>query len=150
MLKRSLLVCLVVFVQTGCTFGALWALHTEKKTFEPIPGDVEERSVRPEKVLTKEDILRIWGQPKRMYTEEGRDIWIYNHDLAWRGIAPIIFFPIPLLIPAGMNEKGFEFDNDRLVVSWKESGAVGGGICIMIFLKLGFCRNARDLQQAAR
>jgi len=74
----------------------------------------------------------VLGKPKREYTEGSRDVWVYNHSVAWRGMVPVLIVPIPLMIPVGMNESFVAFENDRVFSFRNERGNVRGGMCLFL------------------
>ena len=72
---------------------------------------------------TKADLLRVWGAPKRTYSKDGKEYWVYNESIAWRGIVPtIVVIPIPLVLPVGHNETTVEFEGDVITSIWNEKG----------------------------
>lgn len=129
MLKKSILVCLVA-LQSACV-GGFGVFKTERGSYHPLGSKAEEQGVRLCS-STKADVLRLMGKPKREYTESSKNFLVYNSDVAWRGVVPWIIIPIPLMVPVGMNEVSFEFEDDRLLRFWRETGVVWGGMCFFL------------------
>ena len=80
------------------------------------------------------EFISLWGEPKTQETKDGREMLIYNENLAWRGLVVFALIPIPLLIPAGHNEISLEFDHDKLVQSTSEFANTGPGLICGIVL----------------
>ena len=76
----------------------------------------------------KADLLRVWGAPKGTYSRDGKEYWVYNESIAWRGIiAAIVVIPIPLVLPVGHNETTVELDGDVITSLWNERAIDRGG-----------------------
>jgi len=70
---------------------------------------------------TKADLLRLWGAPKRTYSKDGKEYWVYNESIAWRGIIPtFVVIPIPLVLPVGHNETTVELNGEVISTFWNE------------------------------
>jgi hypothetical protein len=126
MLNKSILACLIV-LQSACV-GGFAAFTTTKESYYA-PRGVEEPPVRGS---TKAEILLRLGKPKREYTEGSREFWVYNNDLALRGLIPVLIVPIPLVIPVGMNQSFVEFENDHVVGFTIEQAKAYGFVCVLI------------------
>jgi hypothetical protein len=71
----------------------------------------------PQKI-SKEDVLKQWGEPQKKVKEDGElERWIYENNLAWRGIILGIIVPIPLIIPTGHCNTSLIFKGDQLIES---------------------------------
>lgn len=127
MLKKMILVGFLLTL-IGCV-GIQPITSTAKREHGPPIGSKVGDLAYREGVSTKSDVLRTWGEPKRKYIEGDKEHWVYNRDLAWRGIVLWLVAPIPLLVPAGMNETTVQFDEEKVIKFWNEygddSGAVG-------------------------
>jgi hypothetical protein len=128
MLMKFLLACLIA-LQSACV-GGFGVFSTTTENYRPEKG-VEEIPVRPG-TSTRAEVLGVLGKPKREYTEGSRDVWVYNHSVAWRGMVPVLIVPIPLMIPVGMNESFVAFENDRVFSFRNERGNVRGGMCLFL------------------
>lgn len=62
----------------------------------------------------KSGILKILGKPAKIEFMNGKENWIYNDNLSFRGIVIGLIIPLPLIIPTGFNKTIFEFENDVL------------------------------------
>jgi len=139
-LRRHILVaCLVAISQSGC-FGAIW-FGNGKEGYSPSADHEYYGDAWAAGSSKKEDVLRVEGKPKREYVEEGNEVWIYNHDVAWRGFLLAFIFPVPLIFPAGMNEVSFTFRDDNLVLVTKEKAKPSGFGCMVIPYGTAFCHS---------
>jgi hypothetical protein len=89
----------------------------------------------------KEAVLRVYGNPKRESFKEGKEFWVYDHDVAWRGLLLVFVVPVPLMIPAGMNEVIFTFENDQLLYMEKEHAKPNGFFCQTVINTASPCIN---------
>jgi hypothetical protein len=145
MLRKSILVFLAA-LQSAC-IGGFGVFKTERGSYHPLGSKAEKQGVRLCS-STKADVVRLMGKPKREYTETSKDFLVYNLDVAWRGVVPWIIIPIPLIVPVGMNEISFEFENDRLLRFWREAGDVRGGLVFWFpFLPPVWAVDGRDLMK---
>jgi hypothetical protein len=141
-LEKFILVCLVA-LQSACV-GGFGVFKTERGSYHPLGSKAEEQGVRLCS-STKADVLRLMGKPKREYAERSKDFFVYNSDVAWRGVVPWFIIPIPLMVPVGMNEISFEFEDDRLLRFWRETGEVRGGMCFFLIKGCLPMLDGRDL-----
>lgn len=80
------------------------------------------------------------GAPDRKQTEGIYDIWRYNLDVAWRGIAVWLVLPVPLLAPVGMNDVVVRLEGDTVREAYYETSENTFVGCILI---LATCGNFR-------
>ncbi len=71
---------------------------------------------KPE-TLTADQLIEVWGQPDKKYSDNDFEIWRYNKSgLAWAGIMPVIvIIPIPLLVPTGKHYTNFKVQNNVIL-----------------------------------
>jgi len=133
-----LLACFVAISQSGCAVGAFW-FGNGKEGYSPLADHDYYGEAWAAGSSKKEDVLRVEGKPKREYVEEEKEVWVYNHDVAWRGLLLIAIIPVPLIIPAGMNEVSFTFKDNNLLHVTKEKAKATGFICEFVLVR--DCRN---------
>lgn len=57
-----------------------------------------------------------WGEPReKLALNDGRETWIYGHDLRWSGVMLYLLLPIPLLVPVGRETTSVDFENGQAV-----------------------------------
>lgn len=64
---------------------------------------------------TKDEVLRLWGEPDKIYLEDGIQVWKYNDGVNWIGICPIIGIPIPLILPIWQGKSEIYFDGNTAI-----------------------------------
>lgn len=60
----------------------------------------------------KDQIKKAYGKPDHIKVENGKEYWMYDSHLAFRGVLLGLVVPIPLLIPAGYDKTIFVFENE--------------------------------------
>lgn len=121
-MHKAILACLLA-IQSGCAGIQSVTTTAEQKNAPPIGQRIGEALNQPG-TSTKADVLRMWGSPKQRIPLGERELWVYDRDLAWRGVILWLFAPIPFLVPAGMNTTTVEFQRDTVVGFWNEHGNV--------------------------
>lgn len=106
------------------------------------PGNVEICSTEEVGKFDRDKIIKFWGNPKKIYQENGNEYLAYNSNLAWRGLVLIIIVvPIPLVAPVGYNEIIFELRNEKINRVFEEYGKSNIAAC-GLFPDTGFsCRS---------
>jgi len=102
----------------------------------------KERLVEPTtpRAISKEDLVKAWGQPDEKLVEHGRERWVYRDGLRWNGvfIFPGIIIPIPLVIPVGWNTFTIEFQEDMVsTIVTVVNEVKGGAACTFVLVHGG-------------
>jgi hypothetical protein len=62
---------------------------------------------------TKEKILDVWGKPDEVITvSKNEETWIYHRKL-WCGVMPLIFVPLPFMLPVCDGFERVEFRGNK-------------------------------------
>jgi hypothetical protein len=81
---------------------------------------------------TRQEVRSHWGEPDRVWDENGEERWRYQSGLAMRGAIPMLIVGIPLIAPVGGNHyefhflKGSERARNAIVSSNRMSGGYYG------------------------
>lgn len=86
------------------------------------------------KVLNKNDILALRGEPYKKVINENHEDWYYRRELAWGGIMPVVVLPIPipLLLPYGFRDTIITFENDEKTKEIDEYGRSPIAMCSLL------------------
>ncbi len=64
---------------------------------------------------TSSEIISLWGKPDKVFIKNNSEYWIYNREVAVRGILIwVIIIPIPLIIPNGYRTTTLVFDKETV------------------------------------
>jgi uncharacterized protein YceK len=67
-------------------------------------------------ISTKSEVLAIWGEPDKKWSEAGTEKWLYKQSsLSWAAVIPVIILPIPLGVPTGHNTTTLSFRAEKIV-----------------------------------
>ena len=134
MCKLMLVILSVSFVAltlSGC-IGLAVVVPDECKNETPFTGihDIYWKPPSPKKELafgmviqevptpkasTKAEFLNDWGNPDEIITaSENEETWIYNKTL-WCGLVPVLFVPVPLLLPVCNGFDRIEFQGQNAI-----------------------------------
>lgn len=81
-------------------------------------------------VSTQEEVLKLWGEPDKKWSQNGREKWLYYQEgLAWTMFMPIVVVPIPLGVPTGRNYATLEFDDQQIVSAVSKDRDGWYGMC---------------------
>jgi hypothetical protein len=70
----------------------------------------------PDKLQTKQSILKKYGNPVDIEKSDNKEIWHYDKELGWSGVVPVlVVVPLPFIFPSN-RETVFEFDGDKLLL----------------------------------
>ena len=137
MIKSIVVLILLVPLISCVGAGLITSVHVEeqfndKKWQCPSPNNVGVLyNCDPDaiNVVTVNKINNLWGKPVNQYTIGSRQHLVYNRDVSWRGFVLYIVFPIPLVVPTGLNETTLIFENNILVDATSERGVENNAIC---------------------
>jgi hypothetical protein len=66
--------------------------------------------------MSSSRLLEEWGEPdSRDECPDGSECWRYNGFVRWAGVVVIVFVPIPLVVPTGLEHVDFTVRDDRVV-----------------------------------
>jgi hypothetical protein len=77
---------------------------------------------------TEADVRALWGEPDSSSKEkDGVVVWRYDNGPNLVGVVPMIFLPIPIIVPIGSNYSEIYFKDGRAFkASFSEMAAAGG------------------------
>jgi hypothetical protein len=130
---RKLLLIVTTFVLSGCygigagTFGTSSFFEPATEDFGILQGkneigsrskmiedpDIKQKQKWPgwwvkDGPYTKEEILRLWGEPDQTYSEGSCEVLSYHDGVSWAGVfAFLVVIPVPLALPTGLYENKF-------------------------------------------
>jgi hypothetical protein len=82
----------------------------------------------------KAGVSRVHGKPDHIIQKNGKEYWVYNKDIAFRGFILGLVVPVPLVIPVGFNKTIFEFENDtRINTTYSVTQTSAAHMCILPF-----------------
>lgn len=68
------------------------------------------------KKVSVEDVVKVWGEPKKIKFKDGKFYLSYNRNIAFRGLLAVVtIVPIPILFPVGFNETTMIFKDNTLI-----------------------------------
>jgi hypothetical protein len=74
---------------------------------------------------SESDIVRLWGEPDGIATNDCCEVLSYNAGWSWSGVgAFVIVVPVPLLVPSGHYANRFYFKDGKCVGLVSEYGEV--------------------------
>jgi len=128
-------ICILAMLQSGCGF----MIARPKECDHEIPStdihDVfwaknphwfssQQRVLYP----PKEQFLKDWGEPDRIEAKsQGKETWVYERSL-WCGFIPVIFLPVPLMLPVCDGFDRVEFEGDSATKIHTRSTCIDGGV----------------------
>lgn len=64
---------------------------------------------------TSSEVISLWGEPDKVFIKNNSEYWIYNREVAVRGILIwVIIIPIPLIIPNGYRTTTLVFNKETV------------------------------------
>ncbi len=65
-------------------------------------------------IITKENVKKYWGEPEKIYTENGMENWLYTRH-RWVGVTIAVIIPVPLILPVGTDTATISFNGKEFV-----------------------------------
>ena len=132
-IKKILIASLLASVLTGCAgvmtvTGSKYTVSAETKPGARnniCPGAKVGEYEYCDKAPTMQAFKDTWGDPSSASKSGEKDVWKYNRDIALRGFVLGLGIPLPVLLPAGMNQEILTFDAGTLVERTTEHGEPG-------------------------
>ena len=82
------------------------------------------------KKISIEDVVKVWGEPKKIKIKDGKFYLSYNRNIAIRGILAVVtIIPIPILLPVGFNETTLIFEKNTLTTIMVEENKQNLFVC---------------------
>lgn len=132
-MKKILIASLLASALTGCAgvmtvTGSQYTVAAEIKPGERnniCPGEKVGQYEYCDKAPTMQAFKDAWGDPFSTSKSGEKEVWKYNRDIALRGFVVGLGIPLPVLLPAGMNQEILTFDAGTLVNRTSEGGVPG-------------------------
>lgn len=78
-------------------------------------------------VLTKDYVLKIWGEPNKKEQKDGYEYWYYKREYSVSGLVfGVLIIDIPILLPSGNHYTIMVFDNNQLEKIVYQVGGLSG------------------------
>lgn len=75
-------------------------------------------------LVSKADLLKKWGKPNKIISNDDIDKWIYTRELALNGFIIAAIIPIPILLPVGKRNTEIFFKDDKVEILLYKEGKV--------------------------
>jgi hypothetical protein len=128
-------VLLAALTQSGCVGVIVMTPQDCVRT-----GDSKSMAVANETPSTKEEVREFWGKPDDIITvSESKEAWIYNKKDIWCGLIPVVFLPVPLILPLGNGFDRIEFRGNEVTSlhSRKQYGIGAAGLVPLLGFEIG-------------
>ncbi len=124
MFQPNLTVLLLLCALTeGCV--GIGAIKTRTETFqdpvvtdEPTARGLSQGNPHQTNIYMESWLFEHWGKPttiKHTATDRTDEIHTYKFGLAWEGVVPVAFIPLPLLLPTGREQVHFTLHDGNVI-----------------------------------
>lgn len=126
-LVKLLALAVLISLNSGCIGIAVVFPNSKESTQFDISGYGKDLTSTKSKNPSKSRVEALWGKPDRITAvPPNGEVWRYRDGYDWIGVVPILYFPIPIIIPIIPSNIDIYFNGDDAVkVEYSDTDSYG-------------------------